>query len=749
MPKVSPMQSSFAGGEIGPQLEGRVDLEDYAQSVKRMEGFIPTIQGPAVRCAGTRFVKEVKASANRTWLVRFEFNVEQAYEIEFGDQYIRFYADHGVVLNAGVPYEVATPYTAANLTDADGNFQLKFVQSGDVIYITHAGEVYAPRKLSRLAATNWTLAEVNFTGGPFEDVDPSVSTTVYASAATGNGITLTASSAIFTANHVGALFYLERKLTDDTPMWETAKAITAGNIRKSDGKFYSAVNTATTGSIKPTHTQGSVYDGNTGVQWTFLHPGYGYVKITAIGGGGTTATADVIERLPDEVVGVAQATTRWAFGEWSAANGYPSHVTFYRERLVLARASDQKIWLGVVGDYENFADRDAGGVVVADSAISIEVVSDQVNRIEWLVPASDLIVGTAGGEHIVRELTKNEPLGPSNVTTVQVSGYGSAPVQPVRAGNSILFVQRAGRKVREIAFSADAANTEGYASIDLSVLAPHLVPRGTWITQLAFQQEPHSVVWAMRSDGYLLGCRYNANRKAVAWFRRPIGGSAVVEAIDCIPHPDGDQDELWLIVRRTINGSTKRYVEYMEVEWTSDDDAEDRFYVDSGLTYSGASATTISGLGHLEAATVDVLVGGATHPQRTVTGGQITLARASGGADVQIGLPCPAKLQLLRQNAGAADGTSQGKNKRIHTMTLRVLDTLGGKLGPSEDDLDTIPFRTSADAMNEPPPAFTGDLTNIPWPDGYGTDAYAWYVNDQPLPATVVAVMPHLVTQDR
>jgi hypothetical protein len=455
----------------------------------------------------------------------------------------------------------------------------------------------------------------------------------------------------------------------------------------------------------------------------------------------------VVSRLPDEVVGVAQATTRWAFGEWSAANGYPSHVTFWRERLVFARASDQRVWMSVTGDYENFADRDDGGVVVADSAISVDIVSDQVNRIEWLVPTGDLLVGTAGGINIVRELTKNEPLGPANVTSVKVSGHGCAPVQPVVVGNSILFVQRAGRKVREIAFAAEAANVEGYGSIDLSVLAPHMVPRGTRITQLAYQEEPHSVVWAVRSDGYLLGCRYNANRKAVAWFRRPIGGSAVVEAIDCIPNPDGDQDELWLIARRTINGGTERYVEYMEVEWTSDDDAEDRFYVDSGLTYDGAPATTISGLSHLVGATVDVLVDGAAHPQRTVNGsGQITLLRAA--SVVQAGLPCPAKLRLLRQNAGAADGTAQGKVKRIHKATIRFLDTLGGKVGPDDSTLDDIPFRMSGDDMNEPPPAFTGDKPDIPWPDGYSTDGYLMYVNDQPLPATVVAVMPKLVTQD-
>lgn len=251
------------------------------------------------------------------------------------------------------------------------------------------------------------------------------------------------------------------------------------------------------------------------------------------------------------------------------------------------------------------------------------------------------------------------------------------------------------------------------------------------------------MIWAVRSDGYLLGCRFNANRKATAWFRRPLrSGTDIVEAVDCIPHPNGDQDELWLIVRRTINGATKRYVEYMEVEWTSDASANDRFYVDSGLTYNGASATTISGLTHLEGATVDVLVNGAAHPQRTVAAGAITLERAA--TVVQIGLPCPAKLRLLRQNVPLQSGTSQGKTKRIHEISVRLLDTLGGKIGPSESTMDRIEFRMSGDDMNAPPPAFTGDKVDIPFPSGHDTDADVWYVNDQPLPATVVAVMPNL-----
>ena len=546
---------SFAAGELAPEVDGRIDLEEYSIGCKRCENFIPTLQGPAVRRAGTRYVNAVKAQSNRTWLMRFEFNVEQAYILEFGNSYIRFYLNHGQLLSGMSAYEIVSPYATADLTDADGNFLLNFEQSGDVVYITHALGTFPVYKLSRLGATSWTITAVSFVGGPFEDVDPAQTITVYSSAATGSGITLTASSSIFQASDVGTIFYLENKLNADTTQWEVGKAILLNAIRRSDGKYYQALNAATTGSVRPTHTTGAVYDGDTGVQWQYLHAGTGYVKITAYTSG-TQVTADVISRLPAEVVAAPNATTRWAYGSWGTRFGYPTHVTFFKERLTFVRSSDQRVWLSVVADFENFAARDKSGQVVDDQAIRVDIVGRKVNRIQWVVPSEVLLVGSAGGEHIIRELTADRPLSPSNITSVQISEYGSAPVSPVRVGNSVLFVQRAGRKVRELAFSPDAA--DGYGSIDLAVLAQHLLPRGKYLTQIKFQQEPHSVVWAVRNDGLLIGIRYNSNRKAVAWFRCPIGGNAVVESIETIPAPDGDRDELWLIVRRTINGSTTR-----------------------------------------------------------------------------------------------------------------------------------------------------------------------------------------------
>ena len=189
MVRAAPLQTAFNGGEVGRLLESRVDQEKYYSSCSLLENYIPTVQGPVKRRAGTRHAGSVKDSANRTWLVRFEFSIEQAYILEFGHLYLRFWLNHGQLLSGGMPYEIATPYAAADLTDAQGQFTMRFVQSADVLYIAVPG--YQPRKLTRLGATNWTLSALDLNGGPFADLNGDDSLQVY-SDGTENTVTLTA-----------------------------------------------------------------------------------------------------------------------------------------------------------------------------------------------------------------------------------------------------------------------------------------------------------------------------------------------------------------------------------------------------------------------------------------------------------------------------------------------------------------------------------------------------------------------------
>jgi hypothetical protein len=759
MSKASPIQTSFNAGELSPRLDGRVDLGKYAAGCKRLENFIPMIQGPALRRSGTRFVNEVKNSANRTWLIRFEFSETQSYILEFGDQYIRFYTNHGQVLSGGSAYEISSPYTAADLTNANGTLKLRFVQSGDVVYFVHPN--YAPRKLSRLAPTNWTLTEVVFEGGPFQDIDPDETVTVYASAATGT-ITLTASGNIFSAADVGSLFLIESEDGGDILPWESQRDFGVATNplnqrRRSDGKIYicatnytpPAGETIYTGSTRPTHTSGTFRDGSgtitgtsldgpIGVDWTYESLDFGYVKITAYTSP-TQVTAVVQKRLPFNVVTSSYPSTRWAFSRWSATDGYPTNVAFFRERLVFA--TGQTIDMSVAADFENFSDRNTSGEVTADMAIAIQVSSDTVNTIEWLSPSDGLLIGTAGGEFVAGEVTTDEPLGPGNVKITQQSLFGSKSVIPQQIGDTILFVQRSGKKMRELQYEF---SSNGYKSTDLTVLADHISNGG--IVDIAYQQEPHSIVWAARTDGILLGFTYNREQDVLGWHRHVIGGDGIVECVEHIPNPNGTQDDLWMIVRRTINGQTKRYIEYLEEDFTEESALTDAFFVDSGLSYSGAATTTLSGLGHLEGETVQVLVNGAAHPDRVVTSGAITLQVPATTASV--GLGYQSTIQTMRIEAGARDGTAQGKTKRINKMVIRFLATVGAIAGPDDNTLDRIQFRSGSDPMDQPVPLFTGDKL-MEWPSGYDFDGYIVVKQDQPLPMTVVALMAQLTTQDR
>lgn len=734
MSKVAIPLISFNGGELSPLLGARTDLSKYLTGYEEGLNVIPTVQGPLRRRPGTPFIAATKTSSQRSWYVEFIFSVTDAWVLEFGHQYIRFYTSRAQVLSAGVPYEIASPYTTTDLTAADNTCNLRYVQSADVLYLVHGS--HAIRKLSRTAPTSWTLSTVTLNGGPFQTVN-TTATTVYANASTGS-VTLTASTSIFTANHVGVLFLLEANPNVSIQAWEVSKAVSSGDLRRSDGNVYESQTTATTGTIKPTHTEGIRSDG--AVDWEYLHSGYGWCVITAQAG--TTATATVISYLPSAVVGSGNATTKWAFGEIGAHNGYPTDVTFFRERLVFIR--DDKVWTSVVGDYENFRAQEADQIT-PDMAISLQLSSNQVNKGKWLSPGKGLLVGTTGAEFLISEVTLQEALGPANVKAAKQSSYGSRNIRALEVQEVSIFVQASGLKLRAMQYSFDQ---DKFVAADTTVLSEHITLSG--IIATCYQQEPDCILWCLRNDGLLLGFTFNQEQEVKAWHRHKIAGSfgsgdAVVESIASIPSPDGSRHDVWLIVKRTINGSTKRYVELMGDYFTSTTPLEDAFFVDCGATYDGAPATTISGLSHLEGQTVTILADGATHPTRVVTGGAITLQRAA--SKVHVGLGYSSYVKTMRLDGGSQNGTSQGKTKRVNKVFIRFLDTVGGFAGPDADHLDEIYFRSGSDPMDEPVPLFSGDK-EVPWPAGYEKEPRLRIQQNDPLPQTIVAIYPQFNTYD-
>lgn len=672
--KASPLKDAFNAGELSPLMAARVRIDKYANAFKLGLNVIPVVQGGCTRRDGTMFAAEVKNSASVTRLIPFEFSVEQAYMLEFGNLYIRVFKDNGVVESSpGVPLEIVTPYTEADIPD------LKFVQSADVLYLVHRS--YAPRRLGRTSDTSWTLTTISFLDGPYLPLNVS-STTLTPSGTTGN-ITITASAATFAATDVGRVVRIRHSST------------------------------------------------------------WGWATITAY-----TSATQVSATVGGKVFGATTASSDWRLGVWSATTGYPSCAMFFEDRLFYAGNTSypQRLDGSRSGSYDDFSPSDSDGVVTASHAVSVTLNSSDINLIRWMMDdEKGLLVGTAGGEWIVRPSTFSEALSPTNIAAKRSTSFGSSKYQAVRAGKSTIYIQRSGRKVRELAYVYEV---DGFRAPDMTVLSEHITKGG--VTFGDYQQEPWGIVWFVRNDGVLIGFTYERDQDVLGWHRHILGGSfgdgdAVVESVAVIPNAAADADELWLIVKRTIDGNTVRYVEYMSGRF-DEDDTTNAFFVDCGLTYDGSPVTTITGLDHLEGQVVSVLADGAVHPDRTVESGSIILVRAA--SVVHVGLGYVSDIQTLNIEAGAADGTAQGKTKRINRVVARLYKTLGLKYGPSEDKLDVFTFRTSADAMNSPPALFTGDI-EINWNSGYDKEGSMYFRQDQPLPFTLLGLFPQVTTQDR
>jgi hypothetical protein len=814
----SPAVTSLNAGEFSPALEGRSDLAKYPSACKLLQNFQLLVQGPAQRRGGSRYVAPIKDESGGAWLIRFEFSATQAFVLEFGDEYVRFYFDHGRVLVSGVPeydngtdyvigdlvmvagvdggfdsdafdegafdpdsyeftsgsgdvfyyciadttgnappdatywyaltddiYEIPSPYALADMFNDDGSCALQFVQSGDVLYIAHQDRAHKPQMLTRYGSTDWVFAEYRPNQGPFLP-ENDTATTIIASAVTGGAITLTASAALFAATDVGRLVRLQSQEISSFP-WEAAAAYADGDVTHFQGKYYKAIGADTSKTSPPIHEQGDEYDGKNGVLWRYKHSGYGIARIVGYTSP-TIVTAEVIadainglNELPEDVV--SDQTARWKLGAWSDTTGYPSAVTFFKNRLHWGGGLDW--WASVPNDFKNMS-ADFFGQITADAAITEQVNSQDVNAILWMEGLDKLVIGTGGGEFVIGPQANNAAYGPGNISSDKQSKKRSRAVQPVVVGTSLCYVQRAGRKLQSCNYVIER---DRFVSTDLAVLAERMTRTG--IIATAYQGEPHSIIWCVLGNGKLIGFTYNQEQQVEGWHRHQLGGTdVVVESIATIPAPDGDREELWLIVKRTINGETHRYVEFLEKPWegpdqddTEGDDQEDAFYVDSGLTYDGASTSTISGLDHLEGETVQILADGAVQPDKVVTSGAITLSRAA--SKVQVGLQSIARCIPLKIEAGASDGTAQGKLQRVVGLAIRFIDTLGGKAGMKDSRLDPLSLRNPNTPMGQGSPITSGIFV-CDFPGDWDRNGQIEIRQDQPLPMTVSALYPVINT---
>lgn len=734
-----PLISSFNGGELSPRMAGRGDTAIYAIGLETCENFVATVEGPIVKRPGFEYIRPAAATAS--WVSTFKFSITQEYLIEWSEGKLRFFTNGGrIETSPGVPYEVTVPYSAAEAP------YVSVQQSFDRLYMAHPN--YPPAALTRTSATTFSYAALDLKNGPFADQNTDATATLIASAVAG-AITMAVANPIFVAGHVGELFRIEAKDFSDIPAWEAGiDGVLVGAMRRSDGKVYTAATAGRTGTVQPTHTEGTEWDGSSvgqdvntkpatgvyGVKWTYRHDRFGIVRITTIGGGGTTAGGDVLRTLPDSVLSVA--TSRWSHGLFSTAAGWPNVVKAASGRLIFFKNFD--VVGSVAGDYLNHATFTSSGLITADLAFRRTIATE--DPVLWVAGDRKLIAGTASRELAIGAINQALALSGDNISAEPQSFYGSERVWPVQLGSSTFFVQRGGRKLREAQYDF---GRDRYVASNSTVWARHITKSG--LIQCCYQKEPEELLFAVRADGQMIAHPHQPEQdiKGFARIRHSDGAGQILSA-EVIVGTDGKTDELWALVLRGGARSIERMA-----KWRDDGDAiADAFFVDAGLTFMAAGGqTSFTGATHLAGKAVMVLAGGGVVPGITVAGdGSFTLPATAVPATayrVTVGLGYTATAVTLRQEIKINGNTSQGKRQRLVKIVLRLLDTVGIRVGALNGKLDDLIDRPADAPMDAAVPLFTGDSGKAV-SGSWDRNGQCVFTSSLPLPATIVAAMPKL-----
>lgn len=674
MATIRNLQRSFTGGELTPEFFGKIDDAKYVLGLAKCRNFVVKPQGPVENRAGFQFVREVKDSTKKVRLIPFTYSTTQTMVIEMGAGYFRFHTAGGTVLLDGAPYEVVTPYTEADL------FDVHYVQSADVLTLVHPN--YAPRELRRLGATNWQLATVSFAA----PISPPSGQSAVASGHT---------------DAKYSYYYVITAVASDGVSESAASGNCAasGNLLETGG-----IVTVSWSSVSGA-ARYNVYKQQGGL--------YGYI--------GQTSGLSIVD---DNIAPDLGKTPPIIDNDFNGVGQYPAAVSYFEQRRCFAGTFNepQKIWMTRSGTESNMS---YSLPIRDDDRIEFRVAAREANTIRHIVPLSQLLLLTSAAEWRVTSVN-SDAITPTTISVRPQSYVGASNVQPAIINNSLIYGAARGGHIYELGYSWQAS---GFTTGDLSIRAPHLFD-GHDIVDMTYCKAPLPIVWFVSTSGKLLGLTYVPEHQIGAWHQHDTDG--VFES--CTSVAEGSEDVLYVVIRRTINGQAKRYVERMASRQFADQAGA--FFVDCGATYNGPAASVISGLSHLEGKTVAILADGAVHPKRTVSGGQVTLDQ--GASRVHVGLPIEADLQTLPLAFQIDNGFGQGRAKNVNRAWLRVYRSSGLFVGPSVEELTEAKQRT-----NEPygaPPALKNEEVEVRISPAWSDGGQVFVRQADPLPLTIASL---------
>ncbi len=699
---------TFAAGEVSPVLRSRSDLAKTQTALWYSRNMVVLPEGGITRRPGTVFIAPLKDVTQIGLLIPFRFATNDVLLLAFNAGYMMVIANGGVVMSGAAPYYLAIPYMAADLPN------LRFAQSGNDVFLACDG--HRPQVLVRNGSDSaWTLSPYASTGGPVDVQNLNTGITIQASAATGAGITLTGTGTAWDAGLIGSVFKLAAANISDVPIWVADGTVSVGSLQQYQGNVYQCTavsGTSGPGPTPPTHLDGSIsYATGTGsITWEFINPGYGYVTITAVASA-TSATATVTLptgattwQLPADCV--SGATYRWSPPLWSADVGYPDRVMCYDDRLIWAKGNQFYFTTN-----DNFYDFDQNATDT--SAIVGQLISDDgaLIEIEWMMQNGVVLVGGHDGEILLFGSDVYAPLTAATLVTVPDTRKGSCPQIPQRAEGGTLFLSRDRKRLYHIIFSP---LTQRVSVREVTLFARHaLAPLAV---RIAWQQDPNQVAWIICQDGSLVSVTFDVEQNISGVCLHPLT-NGFVEDIAAIQSEDDTTTQVYLIVRRVINGVTQRYIEMIQPYFnvaTTAADASGAWFVDCGGQYSGAPATVIGGLSYLAGQIVNAHADGACFTGLMVDPvlGHITLPTAH--ANVVVGLPVNWLAQTLPIDLNTQKGSTRGARKRASEVILDLVNSAGGQIqvnpqGEEPEGPDDLEL-TGAMNYGAAVPLFTGTM---------------------------------------